>query len=154
MKVKLLSSDGVLFEVDESTASRSGVIRTVLVDVGNKDPIPLLNVKSHVLTKVLEYCEHHRNEPLPPLDVEYSISPSLDIMRRKNTHISGWDQQYMKCEQELLFEVIQAASYLDIQSLLDLGCRTVANMMTGKSVDDIRQLFHIENDFTPEEEVC
>lgn len=38
--------------------------------------------------------------------------------RRKIT-ISEWDAKYIgDCEQELLFEVIQAASYLDIKALL------------------------------------
>jgi len=140
--------------VDESVACRSGVIRTVLEDVGSKDPIPLLNVKANALVKVLEYCEHHRDDPIPPLDSEWGTSFTLDLMRRKNTQIGDWDQQYIKCDQELLFQVIQAASYLDIKSLLDLGCKSVANMMTGKSAVDIRELFHIENDFTPEEELA
>ena len=41
---------------------------------------------------------------------------------------------------------------MDIQGLLDLGCKTVANMIKGKSVEEIRETFNITNDFTPEEE--
>jgi S-phase kinase-associated protein 1 len=46
----------------------------------------------------------------------------------------------------------QAANYLDIKGLLDLICKTVADMMKGKSVEEIRKMFNIKNDFTPEEE--
>ena len=46
----------------------------------------------------------------------------------------------------------QAANYLDIKALLDVGCKTVANMIKGKSPDEIRKTFNIQNDFTPEEE--
>jgi hypothetical protein len=46
----------------------------------------------------------------------------------------------------------QAANYLDIKGLLDLTCQTVADMMKGKSVEEIRKIFNITNDFTPEEE--
>jgi S-phase kinase-associated protein 1 len=35
----------------------------------------------------------------------------------------------------------------------DLGCRTVADMIRGKSPEEIRELLNIANDFTPEEEV-
>ncbi|CAK9156970.1 unnamed protein product [Ilex paraguariensis] len=46
----------------------------------------------------------------------------------------------------------KAANYLDIESLLDLTCQTVADMIKGKTADEIRNTFNIENDFTPEEE--
>jgi S-phase kinase-associated protein 1 len=41
---------------------------------------------------------------------------------------------------------------LDIKQLLDVGCKTVANMIKGKSPEEIRKTFNIQNDFTPEEE--
>lgn len=84
----------------------------------------------------------------------------------------------MQVDQEMLFEIIlvrilpsrllfyfyplhidtnavflsQAANYMDIKALLDVGCKTVANMIKGKSPEEIRKTFNITNDFTPEEE--
>jgi S-phase kinase-associated protein 1 len=58
----------------------------------------------------------------------------------------------MRVDQGTLFELILASNYLDMKNLLDLGCKTVANMIKGKSVEEIRKTFNIVNDFTPEEE--
>ena len=49
-------------------------------------------------------------------------------------------------------EFFQAANYLNIKSLLDLTCQTVADMIKGKTPEEIRKTFNIKNDFTPEEE--
>lgn len=46
----------------------------------------------------------------------------------------------------------QAANYLNIKSLLDLTCQTVADMIKGRTPEEIRKTFNIRNDFTPEEE--
>ena len=49
-----------------------------------------------------------------------------------------------------------AADYLDIKGLLDVTCKTVANMIKGKTPEEIRKTFNIKNDFTEEEkaQVC
>ena len=49
--------------------------------------------------------------------------------------------------------LFQAANYLDIKSLLDLTCKTVADYIKQcKTPQEIRRRFNIKNDFTPEEE--
>ncbi|KAG0337791.1 hypothetical protein BG000_004978, partial [Podila horticola] len=65
MPVTLTSLDDVKFTVDKEVAERSILIKNMIEDVGESDsPIPLPNVSSAVLKKVIEYCEHHRNDPV------------------------------------------------------------------------------------------
>lgn len=47
---------------------------------------------------------------------------------------------------------IQAANYMHIKGLLALACQAVANMIKGKTPEEIRKTFNIKNDLTPEEE--
>ncbi|KAI9661905.1 MAG: hypothetical protein M1821_009145 [Bathelium mastoideum] len=142
----LNSSDGVDIPVDKETATRSVLIKNLLEDLGDTgEPIPILNVNEAVLKKVLEWCEQHKKDP-PATNEDDSDS------RKKTTDIDEWDQKFMQVDQEMLFEIILAANYLDIKALLDVGCKTVANMIKGKSPEEIRKTFNIQNDFTPEEE--
>ncbi|EPS38388.1 hypothetical protein H072_7896 [Dactylellina haptotyla CBS 200.50] len=146
--IKLLSSDNAELAVDKEVAERSILIKNMLEDVGgdmSDQAIPIPNVNEAVLRKVIEWCEHHKSDPPPPAD-EDSDS------RKKSTDIEEWDQKFMQVDQEMLFEIILAANYLDIKPLLDVGCKTVANMIKGKSPEEIRKTFNIQNDFTPEEE--
>jgi len=45
--------------------------------------------------------------------------------------VKVWDAEFVKVDQGTLFELILAANYLNIQSLLDLTVQTVADMMKG-----------------------
>ena len=66
--------------------------------------------------------------------------------------VGEWDAKYVEVEMEFLFELILAANYMDIKSLLVLTCAKVASMLKGKTPEEIRKTFNIRNDFTPEEE--
>lgn len=105
----------------------------------------LLQVNESVMRKVLEWCRQHEKDP-PASNDDDSDS------RKRSTDIDEWDQKFMQVDQEMLFEIILAANYLDIKALLDVGCKSVANMIKGKTPEEIRKTFNIQNDFTPEEE--
>ncbi|KAK1751851.1 Skp1 family, dimerization domain-containing protein [Echria macrotheca] len=147
--VVLMSNENTPVEVDRAVAEKSILIKNLIEDLGVESvtgtPIPIPNVNDAVLRKVMEWCEKHRG------DSQQSAEEENDS-RKKTTEIDEWDQKFMQLDQEMLFEIILAANYLDIKALLDVGCKTVANMIKGKSPEEIRKTFNITNDFTPEEE--
>ncbi|KAF3770373.1 hypothetical protein M406DRAFT_354415 [Cryphonectria parasitica EP155] len=148
-KVTLRANDNSEHPVDLEVAERSMLLKNLIDDltleVATTTPVPLPNVSGPVLVKIIEWSEHHRNDPLPS-------SEDDNESRKKTTEIDEWDQKFMQVDQEMLFEIILAANYMDIKALLDVGCKTVANMIKGKSPEEIRKTFNITNDFTPEEE--
>jgi len=145
--ITLVSNDGVAISVDRQVAERSMLIVNMMEDLGEGAgaEVPIPNVNESVLKKVIEWCEHHKNDPPATADDDSDS-------RKKTTDIEEWDQKFMQVDQEMLFEIILASNYLDIKPLLDVGCKTVANMIKGKSPEEIRKTFNITNDFTPEEE--
>ncbi|XP_051010357.1 S-phase kinase-associated protein 1-like [Acomys russatus] len=156
--IKLQSSDREIFEVDVKIAKQSVTIKTMLEDLGmddegDDDPAPLPNVNAAILKKkkkkkkkkVIQWCTHRKDEPPPP--------PEDDENKEKRTDdIPVWDQEFLKVDQGTLFELILAANDLDIKGLLDVTCKTVANMIKGETPEKICKTFNIKNDFTEEEE--
>ncbi|KAL6497918.1 SKP1-like protein 4 [Orobanche hederae] len=146
--ILLKSSDGEIFEVEEVVAVQSQTIKHMIEDGCADNAIPLPNVTSKILAKVIEYCKYH---------VDHVAEAKSDAVYKTadegpNDELKNFDLEFVKVDQETLFDVILAANYLDIKSLLDLMCETVANMMRGKTPEEIRKTFHIKNDYTPEEE--
>uniref|UniRef100_A0A7S3JFI0 S-phase kinase-associated protein 1 n=1 Tax=Euplotes harpa TaxID=151035 RepID=A0A7S3JFI0_9SPIT len=143
--IRLLSQEGEIIEVDQDTVSLSVLIKSMIDDSGPEEDIPLPNVTKPILEKVIEFCKHVKDYPLQEIEKPLKSDNLRDI-------VSAWYADYVELEQEVLFEVILAANYLDIRPLLELSCAKVATMIKGKSVVEVRKLFNIENDFTPEEE--
>lgn len=143
-KVTLVSSDSQDYTVTEEVAFMSETVKNTLEETGGEDTkVPLPNVHSKILSKVLEYCNFH---------VDASKKNTDDKPAKTEEEVKTWDSDFVKVDQATLFELILAANYLNIKSLLDLGCLTVANMIKGKTPEEIRKTFNIPNDFTPEEE--
>lgn len=74
-------------------------------------------VNEAVLRKVLEWCEHHRNDPPQAQDEETDA-------RKKSTDIDDWDQKFMQVDQEMLFEIIlvRFSCFLSISLFCPAAC--------------------------------
>ncbi|RCV04434.1 hypothetical protein SEVIR_1G001300v4 [Setaria viridis] len=146
--ITLRSSDGEEFEVEEAVAMESQTIRHMIEDDCADNGIPLPNVNAKILSKVIEYCNKHVHAAKPADDA----APAAADASAGAEDLKNWDAEFVKVDQATLFDLILAANYLNIKGLLDLTCQTVADMIKGKTPEEIRKTFNIKNDFTPEEE--
>eukprot|EP00980_Cylindrotheca_fusiformis_P028530 scaffold22607_cov123-Cylindrotheca_fusiformis.AAC.27 len=148
-KVNLVSKEGDSFTVPRKVADMSELVKSMMDDADDDGDeakeIPLPNVKAQVLRKVIEFCEHHLEEPMTEIEKPLKSQNMSDVVQQ-------WYASFVDLEQVLLFELILAANYMDIKPLLDLTCATVASMIKGKTPEEIRATFNITNDFSPEEE--
>ncbi|KAI9081303.1 hypothetical protein K1719_036724 [Acacia pycnantha] len=140
--ITVLSSDGDEFKITVSAAMLSTLFYGMLEDgcVSDDWKVPLFLVNSKTLVKVIEYCEKHAPRA-------NSVSSDSDAEELKN-----WDIEFMKVDVEDALFILMAANYLDIEGLLDLACQTVADLMKGKTLSQIRKIFHIKNDLSSEEQ--
>ncbi|XP_062716300.1 S-phase kinase-associated protein 1-like [Aedes albopictus] len=147
--IQLQSSEGEVFDVEVEIAKCSFTIKTMMESLGLEDGcgevIPLTNVDSNILRKILQWANYHKDE----LQANPEDGQPID---RRTDNICEWDKEFMKIDNQTLFGLIKAANYLDIRGLVALTCKTVANMMKGKTENEIRKTFNIQNDLTPEQE--
>ena len=121
------SNNGEMFTVDLDIVTQFGTVKNMLEDLGmdkeGEDAIPLSNVNGANLSKVIEWKTFHKDDPSLPEDEDN---------KKKTDTISSWDLDFLKVDQETLFKVIPAANYLNIKKLLDLTCKTLANILKGR----------------------
>ncbi|KAF9604217.1 hypothetical protein IFM89_004923 [Coptis chinensis] len=152
--ITLKSSDGEAFEVEENTLLESQMIKNMIDEECNiADGIPLPNVNSHILARVIEYLKKHAEKGVVKEGDNDKVPAKESKANADQEELKNWDAEFVKeLDQETRFDLILAANYLNIKSLLDLTCQTVADMIKNMKPEEIREIFSIENDFTPEEE--
>lgn len=147
--IPLLSSDLIPFSISRAAANCSGLLQCMIEDedADITEPIPILGVDGTILQKIIEFCEHHVQDPMP--EIKKPI-PSGEFQ----TLVNSWYDSYVDIPHTTLFPLVEAANYMDIKPLMDLACAKIAHMIKDKSVEQIRETFHLPNDFTPEEEAA
>lgn len=150
--IKLRTYDGELFKVDVAVAKCSGTINNMLANLGFDDdsdvetPVTLQNVHSTILKRVLVWAAYHKDDATPADEKDGKEK------EKRTDDIPQWDADFLRVDQATLFEIILAANYLDVKGLMDVCCKTIANMIKGKTPDEIRKTFNIQNDFTEAEQ--
>jgi S-phase kinase-associated protein 1 len=74
--------------------------------------VPLPNVSSEVLEKVIEFGMHHMEEQMTPIQTPLKSSNIDDLVQK-------WYAEFVDLPQKQLFELVAAANYLNIKPLLD-----------------------------------
>jgi S-phase kinase-associated protein 1 len=132
--VKLKSSDNKTFEVEVAVVAQCGTLNKLFEDGYGNDAIPLPNVDGKTREMVLEWCKKHVNEKV------------------SKDELSKFEDEFMEVDQAVLYDLLMAAHYLAILGLLDRGFKRFGDMIEGKQPEEIRQIFNIKNDFSPEEQ--
>jgi len=172
--IKLRSSDEEIIEVDIKVAKMSRTIRTMMENLGiglwHEDDdleqvLPLLEVVSAILKKVLEWAAHHKDDA-HNLD---NLSPEgedevlfMEPEFRGSLFTTEWDKRwFLQVDHPTLLDIMQAANYLDIIVLLDVASgqlsdrlftNTFADLMKGKTPEEIQDTSSIKKDATPKKD--
>lgn len=92
-KIRLKSADNELFDVDEDAALQSETIKNLLQEISGDQIVPLPNVTSKILAKVIEYCSN-----MCELDQIISVNKQ-------------WESFFKNCDQDTLFDTILVSNF-------------------------------------------
>ena len=107
-KITLKSSDGESSEVDKAVALKSQTIKLVM-DVCADNGIPLPNVTSKILAKVIEYCKKH---------VE---APNTDD-RAVDDELKSWDADFVKVDRDTLSDLTLVSRFFSFSFFSFVFC--------------------------------
>lgn len=149
--LKLKTSDDKMFEVDRDLAKMSMTISHLLEDLDDAsvESIPLPNVDSKIFQLVVSWLQQHKDDPI--------LTEEQQEERRAH-EFGEWDKKFFdfqledgKLDYVTLFNLTNAANFLDIHQLLNDCCKAIALTFCGKDPAGIRKLFGIDREFTKEE---
>nr|AIG62999.1 SLF-interacting SKP1-like protein 1 [Solanum habrochaites] len=150
--VTLKSNDDKEFEVEEAAVIQSEMIKNMIEDGCATSVIPLPNIDSKTLTKVIEYLNKHITKDEDEDENEADDKGKAVETGGEEDDLKEFDEQFVSVDWEELFDIIMAANYLNIHELMELCCQSAADRLKNKSVRAVREMLKITNDLTEEEE--
>ena len=110
------------------------------------DKIAIQKVKAPILAKIVEYLNYHKGKK--PAE----IAKPIRSIKMERIVEDPWDAKYIDpMKKKMIFQVILGANYMDIPSLLHLGCAKIATLIKGKSPEEIKSILAEDTDKDNEE---
>jgi S-phase kinase-associated protein 1 len=130
-KILLRIADSDTFEIEAPIAKQMKTVQAYLEEDVEVSTIPLSNVFSKDLAKIIEYCKK---------EITGEVTKDFE---------AGFVKEMGDEEVKDLF---LASNYLNVDRLFEFLSQTIANRIENKSIEYVRMYFGIDNDFTPDEE--
>ena len=129
------------FEISAKAASMCKLVKSIVEGDKEATEIPIKKVSGDVLELIVEYLKHHDGK------VPAEIAKPIRSVKMDKIVEDKWDAEFInKLSKKMIFQVILGANYMDVPSLLHLGCAKIATLIKGKSPDEIRAILSEDGD--------
>ncbi|KAI3413320.1 hypothetical protein GPALN_010817 [Globodera pallida] len=106
---------------------------------------PLKTIPVDVFRKMAEWMEHRVGKPEPLVEMD----PITQA--RKWFTLDEFEKNFFIISVEELTALLHASNLLNIKSLFDYSCQSMASLLKSKNNGEIREMFGIEDDLTEEQ---
>lgn len=135
--IELLSCDDPpqKFQITKSQAKLCNLIQNILDGDQQAHEIEIKKVTGDILSLIVDYLKHHDGkEPA-------EIPKPIRSVKMDKIVDDVWDAEFInKQTKKVIFQIILGANYMDIKSLLHLGCAKIATLIKGKSPEEIKKI--------------
>jgi len=135
--LKLVSKDKKEFDIERKYAFVSTLVKTSLDTDHTAVEVPIPGVASAVLHEVVVYMNHHKGVEPPIIEKPLRSKVMKDVCK------DAFDAEFIDRigeNRQALYDLILAANYMDIKSLLHLGCAKVASLIKGQPLEKIKDI--------------
>ena len=149
----LKSKDGQNYKMAKEAAKSCKMLAQMLETEDEDAEIKLdVDCEGKTLNLIIQYCEYHKDSK--PAALPQPLQKHID------EYLDQWDKDFIynnlvdksdEAKHEALLEVMASSHYFDNEDLLNLCCAKVGSMIQDKNPEQIRGLFHLPDDFTPEQ---
>jgi len=134
-------ADGHKFKIDRESAMMCNLVKSIIEGDSEAKLIEIKKVSSDILELIVEYLLHHRGK------VPAEIAKPIRSVKMEKIVEDEWDAKFINSQSKrTIFQIILGANYMDIKSLLHLGCAKIATMIKGKSPEEIKKILSEEED--------
>merc|ERR1712087_416090 len=133
------------FEISKKCAELSKFVTTILEGDADALSIEIRQVPPETLKHVVDYLKHHDGQEPEALPCPVRSIHMSQIVSDK------WDATWIDAfDKKTIFEVILAANYMDIKSLLHLGCAKIATLIKQLDQKEINRIIEEEEKYRRE----
>jgi S-phase kinase-associated protein 1 len=145
INVNLVSSDGVTFSVPVRAAKLSNLVSAMTdedfpdeLNDEKMEDIPVIRVRSQVLDMIVGFMIHYDIDPMVTIKKPLVSNNIGDVVQH-------WYAVFIeRINEDMLYDIVNAANYMHIQPLLELGCAGVAISINGKTTTEVNDAFHLQ----------
>merc|ERR1719229_155345 len=135
------------FEISRKAALMCNLVKSILEGDANAKKIPIKKVRGDILELIVTYLKHHNGKK------PEEIAKPIRSVKMERIVADKWDADYInKMNKKTIFQVILGANYMDLPSLLHLGCAKIATLIKGKSPEEIKNILADDSNDNKQEE--
>jgi S-phase kinase-associated protein 1 len=136
-EITLETYDKHMIKIQKSIAKESTVINMMIEDIVDENAIvPLANKACtlSIIQLVVKYMKKHTE---------------FEKEQTANNVVTEFDNEFQDQPDEIIFQIILAANFLDVKNLLELMCKKIAEELKKcKTTEDVRNRFNIRQEYT------